>query len=74
MSHIDFRWALLKKNFLSSFSENHDKSQKRLFFKTSEKWVNDEKMPPMVILGQHKYNNSIKKNFQKICFQFFVNH
>ena len=70
MSYIYVRGAFLKKNFLLSFSENHEKFQKSLFLKTPEKWNNYEKMPLMVNLGQNKHNAIFFSNFQE-NFNFF---
>ena len=73
MSYIDSRWedGVSQKNLIPSFLENHKKYKKRLSLKIPEKWSNDEKMSPMVILGQNKYHNSSwEKIFKKFFLQF----
>ena len=52
----------LYKNFLSNFSKNHEKSQKMTPFENPEKWDNNHrKIPPMVVLGHNKYDSSISE-------------
>ena len=68
-----FRFRRANKDLFPSFLENHEKSQEITFLKTHEKQDNDEKMLPMVILGQNKYNNSMLFKFSNFFFQFYSN-
>ena len=72
MLYIDFKRegdGLKKISFLT-FQKIVKNRKKCISLKTSEKWSNDERMPLIVILGQNKHNNSIKKKIKTFFFDF----